>query len=720
MPSSSSSSSGSSSSSRSNNSSSIRTNNAQVLPLTAAATGNPLLTNKSLFKRLELETDGSSFRTTAYPGLSPLRPLAQGNDEVGHTCCSSLMGRGLPYIGGAFVALVRALSGAAQYILACRMSITVRFDTLVSLVMFYVLLMDIIRLAVPKKYDPFLFGATLAALLVLSLDFILMLMAHTQCSGARSGGSEGFRCLTITGYALSFRFWLDVCVLLSVILSACGVDGKVRAYANSSMNSMHVSNIAQSVRLIGPSVVLNTLHKFRLFRVIDRHVIPNDCWKAVSSDPSSLASSPGPSSSSIPRSSTTPTVRSFQHQNIHQQQLQQPTSILSAGLAWVRREGTHRGIDNSSSEKRSSRTSLLPQPSISFVGRDPRAYDGGGRISDIRNSSRGGSNGTGGGGRRGGGGGGGNGKPLEAELYNLIMHRLILTLSGALLMLAFLNSNHARFDQALPAATAMLHAVQAKDDDGKMAKVVLTSYLNYFGGEMRGRGGGMLLSLQLGVNQETAPFLIHDASRLAILRDTEIYRLQLVSFPPSPSSPVPSLEPLPTLPVAGGGEVGVEGPELDDVPSWGRSWVEEGENRQWHEQRQLNQQRNLASNNATQPIAFTAAVFDVSLAYRQRILLEEFYLPVFLAALLVLGAHAFSKDTRRLIVSPIDWIIQLVQKLAEDPLGEFEVSFPLSLSPWFYNSDLGALRSVGGFRSLYNPIPILFPRPAGSPEQQPS
>jgi len=87
----------------------------------------------------------------------------------------------------------------------------------------------------------------------------------------------------------------------------------------------------------------------------------------------------------------------------------------------------------------------------------------------------------------------------------------------------------------------------------------------------------------------------------------------------------------------------------------------------------------LASVNATQPIAFTAVIFDVSSAYRQRLLLEDLYLPLFLAALLILGAHAFSQDARRLIVSPIDWIIGMVQKLAADPLGVLEVELLILL-----------------------------------------
>jgi len=87
----------------------------------------------------------------------------------------------------------------------------------------------------------------------------------------------------------------------------------------------------------------------------------------------------------------------------------------------------------------------------------------------------------------------------------------------------------------------------------------------------------------------------------------------------------------------------------------------------------------LASVNATQPIAFTAVIFDVSSAYRQRLLLEDLYLPLFLAALLILGAHAFSQDARSLIVSPIDWIIGMVQKLTADPLGVLEVELLILL-----------------------------------------
>ena len=643
-----------SSSTSSSNSSS---NSARVLPLNAAATENPLHTKNSLFKRLESETAGTTTSTTATPGFSSLPPLAQGIDEIGHMCCNSLMGRGLHCIGAAF----GALSGGARRILACRVSITVHFDTLVSLITFYVLLMDVIRLAVPKKYDPFLFGVTLAALVVLSLDFILMLMAHTHCNGGRSAGSKGCWYMTVAGYALSFRFWLDVLVLLSVILSVCGVDGRDGNQAITSANPAHASTTAQSMRLVGPSVLLNTLHKFRLFRVIDRHVIPNGRG-ASSASPSSSSSFPGSPSST---SGSTPTNRSAQQQQ-HQQH---SSSILSAGLAWVLGEGAPGASSTRRSQKRNSRPSLLPRPSISFVGRDHRAYDGGSGSSNSK-TSKDGSGGTAEGGRRGGGGGGGSGKPLEAELYDLTMHRLILTLFGALLMLAFLNSNHARFDRALPAATAMLHEAQAKEDNGTMAEVVLTSYMDYFVGT--GKGGGTLLSLQLGTDEATAPFVLHDASRLALLRDSEIYRLELLSFPPRP--PVSSLPPSPVSPVTGGSGGG--GPLLEGVPLGGGSWETGDENRRLHRQEQQEQQqRRLASDNASQPIAFTAAIFDVSSAYRQRLLLEELYLPLFLAALLILGAHAFSQDARRLIVLPIDWIIGMVQKLAADPLGEFEVGF---------------------------------------------
>lgn len=588
------------------------------------------------------------------------------------------MGRGLHCVGAAF----GALSGGARRILACRVSITVRFDTWGSLVTFYVPLMDVIRLAVPKKYDPFLFGVTLAALVVLSLDFILMLMAHTHCNGGRSAGSKGCWYMTVTGYALSFRFWLDVLVLLSVILSVCGVDGRVGSHAISSANPAQASTTAQSMSVVGPSVLLNTLHKFRLFRVIDRHVIPNGRG-ASSASSSSPSSSPGSSSSPPSTSGSTPTNRSSQQQ----QQQQHSSSILSAGLAWVRGEGAPGASSTSSSQKRSSRPSLLPRPSISFVGRDHRAYDGGGGSSNSRTGSKDGSGGTAEGGRR--GRGGSSGKPLEAELYDLTMHRLILTLFGALLILAFLNSNHARFDRALPAATAMLHEAQAKDDNGTMADVVLTSYMDYFVGT--GKGGGTLLSLQLGTDEATASFVLHDASRLALLRDSEIYRLELLSFPPPPPPPVSSLPPSPVSPVAGGsgggggggaesGEGaggGGEEPVLDGVPPGGGGWEEGDLDRRLHkqEQHQEHEQRRLASDNISQPIVFTAAVFDVSSAYRQRLLLEELYLPLFLAALLILGAHAFSQDARRLIVLPIDWIIGMVQKLAADPLGELEVSF---------------------------------------------
>ena len=664
---------------------------ARVLPLNAssspAATGNPLHSDKSHFKRLESESASPIASNAAAPNSSSPPSLVQGNDDVGHTCCSSLMGRGLHCMGAAFSALLRALAGGARRILGCGVSITVRFDTLVSLVTLYVLLMDVIRLAVPKKYDPFLFGVTLAALFILSLDCILMLMAHTHCSGGRSGGGKGCWYLTVTGYALSFRFWLDVLVLLSVILSVCGVDARVGSQAIASANPAHGSTTAQSMYLVGPSVLLNTLHKFRLFRVIDRHVIPNGRGVAASSTSSSSPSSSSTSASSPSSASgSTPTNRAHQQQQQQQQQLS--TSILSAGLAWVRGEGARGASSNSSNQKRSSRPSLLPRASISFVGRDHRAYDGGGGTSNSRNSSKDSSGGSAGGGEK--GGGGGSGKPLEAELYDLTMHRLILTLFGALLILAFLNSNHARVDRALPAATAMLHAAQAKGDNGTMVEVVLTSYVDYFTADGK-RGGGTLLSLQLGTDEATAPFLLHDASRLAILRDSEIYRLEILSFPLAPPPPASSLPPSPALPVVGGsgggggggggngaGAGGGGGPVLDGVPPGGGGWEERDDLRRSRQQQQ-HPQRRLASVNATQPIAFTAVIFDVSSAYRQRLLLEDLYLPLFLAALLILGAHAFSQDARRLIVSPIDWIIGMVQKLAADPLGVLEVELLILL-----------------------------------------
>lgn len=129
--------------------------------------------------------------------------------------------------------------------------------------------------------------------------------------------------------------------------------------------------------------------------------------------------------------------------------------------------------------------------------------------------------------------------------------------------------------------------------------------------------------------------------------------------------------------------------------------------------------------NNTTLLALTAAVFDVSAAHRevnpsllslhapcvhappytthphtiaQRVLREDLYLPLLLAALLLLGAHAFATDARRMIISPLvrgglppttpshpstpphprkhapqqDRIIAMVQKLALDPLADPE------------------------------------------------
>ena len=72
-------------------------------------------------------------------------------------------------------------------------------------------------------------------------------------------------------------------------------------------------------------------------------------------------------------------------------------------------------------------------------------------------------------------------------------------------------------------------------------------------------------------------------------------------------------------------------------------------------------------------IAYTAAAFDVRDAHRQRVLYQDVYLTLFLAFLLLLSAHAFARDARRLIVEPIEWIVGMVRKLAEDPLGVIEV-----------------------------------------------
>src|SRR6056297_2268485 len=74
------------------------------------------------------------------------------------SCSINLLGCVHGFISNAISCLARATSEVARRILACRLQVNVELSFLVWIATFYVLLMDVIRLGVPKKYDTLLIG----------------------------------------------------------------------------------------------------------------------------------------------------------------------------------------------------------------------------------------------------------------------------------------------------------------------------------------------------------------------------------------------------------------------------------------------------------------------------------------------------------------------------------------------------------------------------------
>lgn len=452
------------------------------------------------------------------------------------SCSINLLGCMYGFISNAISCLARATSELAGRILACRLQVNVELSFLVWIATFYVLLMDVIRLGVPKKYDTLLIGLQVAALAVLSAEFFLLVVARSHCVAAR-GPCRKFCCLAHpSGYTFSFRFWVDVLALLSVVLDLQLLLPAERRLDTREGSSLLIHS-SQPMRLHIVPAIVGTVRYFRLFRVLDRYALPIGGNK----HDHPAFPSPPPSASTSPSSLSSPYHRPTDRQ-AHASPRHPPSPAGGTeGRAGNDKEGGRGPLPAVSL--------ALPPPSLPPSPGGFRAC----QPSPLpkRSSHPGASS-------------------LEVTLFRLIRHRLTLALYLFLLSLALLHRDLPRFDPALPTATLLLHAAHADPAMEGLRNLTLASYLQFGGVGAEGGGGqgvgsggrgrARLCSLRQGGTPETAMWQVQEGPLLSTLRESEVLRLEMFSFPSESSPSGPGGRRLSTA-VREGGRAGGKGTE---------------------------------------------------------------------------------------------------------------------------------------------------------------